>query len=116
MDGIKESSITTLDLSCNGLGPSAVATLARATWRTALTTLSLEGNSIGGRGKWRGGALFDSEDEQEGFAAIANALYECTTLTSLDIARTGLGPRGTLPIAAALHEKPAVVTLNLANN
>ena len=95
------TSLTTLDLSVNGIRPEGATLLFRAlAVNTSLTTLNLSGNSIG------------AEDA----TSLSQALAVNTSLTTLDLSDNGIRPEGATSLSQVLALNTSLTTLNLSVN
>ncbi|RIB02901.1 kinase-like domain-containing protein [Gigaspora rosea] len=125
----KNTALTSLDLSSNGLGSKEVKILANLLCNfTTLTSLNLYNNILGSEG---GKALADALCKNstlkdlnltknilgsEGGKALADALCKNSTLTSLLLFYNNLGSEGGKALADALCKNSTLTSLNLYTN
>eukprot|EP01033_Poteriospumella_lacustris_P012823 gene12823-9168_t len=129
-----DPTLTTLDLSghpfgrhLNAAGVTVVASMLRA--NTTLTTLNLNGNSIGAAGVTLVASALEANTTlttlhlSNNFIGATGApeamsllLRGNTTLTSLDLGGNGIGDEGAMEIASALRGNATLTTLNLGGN
>lgn len=94
------TSLTWLDMGQNEIGATGAAAFARTLNLSALRTLNMARNELGGEG---GGLLLA-------------ALAANTSLTSLDLSDNELGPRGGFAMAAALGANSTLTRLDASRN
>ena len=93
----KNSSLTHLDLSFNGIDEDVASSLS---WYSSLTFLNLEGNSIG----------------DSGASSLSNALKAKSSLTDLNLSDNRIGDAGASFLSQALKANSSLTNLNLSIN
>jgi len=107
---LRADKLTTLELRGKGLGPTegiVIAELLQGS--TALTTLNLQGNSIGG---YQEG--YSIVYTPEGPAAIAKALEVNAAMTALDVGYNSLDEKVALDIVRTVRTNDRMTNLGLA--
>ena len=95
------TTLTNLNLRWNNIGPAGAESLATALkTNTALTNLGLHGNNIG----------------PAGAESLATVLKTNTTLTNLDLWANNIGPAGAESLATALKTNTTLTNLDLWDN
>jgi Ran GTPase-activating protein (RanGAP) involved in mRNA processing and transport len=101
LEGIRNGSLTSLNLEWNNIGDEGAKALADALGKDSrLTSLGLFGNSIG----------------DEGAKALADALGKNSGLTSLYLGANNIGAEGAKALADALGKDSSLTGLNLWHN
>ena len=96
----ENSSLIKLELEANALGPKTAAALGDALYRNdSLVYLKLEGNPL--TGQFAQEHTINGRAEFDGVQSLALTLSQNHTLTYLNLRRTGLGQKGGDAIAKA---------------
>ncbi len=127
--GLRDNSLTSLDLSLNLIGAEGTKSIAAVLEKnTSLTSLDLRGNSIGAEGAKSIAAVLENNTSltsldlslnaigAEGAKSIAAVLENNTSLTSLDLSFNAIGDEGAKSIAAGLENNTSLSSLDLGEN
>eukprot|EP00854_Cymbomonas_tetramitiformis_P014856 gene14856-17561_t len=114
----QHSTLTSLSLRDNFLGPKCTAALAAGlAGATTLRALDLSDNYLTvGQLEIMAGGIWNPEELEAGMAALAEALRGNKVLTSLSLRNNRLGPKSALALASALEGGGALRTLDLDSN